>query len=276
MGLGCNAAGITGCRIIDSRRKRLIAIITNNFMPCNGRFPALIAMITIFFSAGSGSGLTGALMLTGMILLGAVLTFAASRILSSTLLKGEATSFALELPPYRRPQIGKVLIRSVFDRTIFVLGRAVTAAAPAGLILWLAAEIRIGDMNILSRCAELLDPIGRFFGLDGVIIIAFIMGFPANEIVLPIMLMIYMGETTLADAGDLTVMGEVFRANGWSWVTALCTMVFILCHFPCATSCLTIKKETGSWKWTAVSVLLPTVTGLVICAVINAVGHLFI
>lgn len=276
MGLGCNAAGITGCRIIDSRRERLIAIITNNFMPCNGRFPALIAMITIFFSAGSGSGLTGALMLTGMILLGAVLTFAASRILSSTLLKGEATSFALELPPYRRPQIGKVLIRSIFDRTIFVLGRAVTAAAPAGLILWLAAEIKIGDMNILSRCAEFLDPIGGLFGLDGVILIAFIMGFPANEIVLPIMLMIYMGETTLADAGDLTVMGEVFRANGWSWVTALCTMVFILCHFPCATSCLTIKKETGSWKWTAVSMLLPTVTGLVICAVINAVGSLFV
>ncbi|MCM1523780.1 MAG: ferrous iron transport protein B [Ruminococcus sp.] len=270
MGLGCNAAGITGCRIIDSRRERLIAILTNNFMPCNGRFPTLIAMITVFFSAsGAVSGITGALMLTGTIFLGAALTFAASRILSATLLKGEATSFALELPPYRRPQIGKVLVRSLFDRTVFVLGRAVTAAAPAGLILWLAARIRVGDMNILSYCAELLDPAGRFFGLDGVILIAFIMGFPANEIVLPIMMMIYMDSSVLTETGDLAAMGEIFRANGWTGVTALCTMVFALCHFPCATSCLTVKKETGSWKWTAVSMLLPTAAGLFICMVIN-------
>ncbi len=270
MGLGCNAAGITGCRIIDSPKERLIAVLTNNFMPCNGRFPTLITVITIFFAAGSASGVVSAAMLTGVIVLGAALTFLWSRLLSSTLLKGMTTSFALELPPYRRPQIGKVLVRSLLDRTIFVLGRAVTVAAPAGLIIWLLANISAGGTSLLSICADALDPIGHFFGMDGAIILAFILGFPANEIVLPIMLMIYMNSTSLAETESTAVLGEILRDNGWTWITALCTMIFMLCHFPCSTSCLTVKKETGSWKWVLASMAIPTVTGLAICAVISA------
>lgn len=274
MGLGCNAAGITGCRIIDSPRERLIAVLTNNFMPCNGRFPALITLITVFFAA-SASGAVSAAMLTGMIVLGAALTFLWSRILSGTVLKGMPASFALELPPYRRPQIGKVLVRSLLDRTVFVLGRAVTVAAPAGLVIWLMANVHAGDSTLLAICADFLDPVGRFFGMDGAIILAFILGFPANEIVIPIMLMIYMGQSTLTEAGDTAMLADILGRNGWTWVTALCVMVFMLCHFPCSTSCLTIKKETGSWKWTLAAMAIPTVTGLVICAVISGAARIF-
>ena len=274
MGLGCNAAGITGCRIIDSPRERLIAVLTNNFMPCNGRFPALITLIAVFFAAGA-SGAVSAAMLTGLIVLGAALTFLWSRILSGTVLKGMPASFALELPPYRRPQIGKVLVRSLLDRTVFVLGRAVTVAAPAGLVIWLMANVHAGDSTLLAICADFLDPVGRFFGMDGAIILAFILGFPANEIVIPIMLMIYMGQSTLTEAGDTAMLADILGRNGWTWVTALCVMVFMLCHFPCSTSCLTIKKETGSWKWTLAAMAIPTVTGLVICAVISWSARIF-
>lgn len=276
MGLGCNAAGITGCRIIDSPRERLIAILTNNFMPCNGRFPTLIVLSAAFFTAGAfGAGAVSALALTGMIVLGAVLTFLTSDLLSRTVLKGTATSFTLELPPYRRPQIGKVLVRSLCDRTIFVLGRAVTVAAPAGMIIWLLANISPGGVSLLARCAEFLDPIGAFFGMDGAILLAFILGFPANEIVLPIMLMIYMGQGTLVEYGDAAALGSILRDNGWTWVTALCTMIFMLCHFPCSTSCITVKKETGSLKWTLVSMALPTAAGLIICGLISGAARIF-
>lgn len=275
MGLGCNAAGVTGCRIIDSPRERQIAILTNVFMPCNGRFPALITLIGMLAVAGSGGNFASALMLTGVIALGAVLTFIMSRFLSKTVLKGTATSFALELPPYRRPQIGKVLVRSLLDRTVFVLGRAVTVAAPAGLILWLLANISVGDVTLLSRCADFLDPFGRLFGMDGVIILAFILGFPANEIVLPIMMMIYTGQSTLTEAGS-GAMAEIFAANGWTWVTTVCVIIFMLCHFPCSTTCLTIKKETGSVKQTLLAMALPTVTGLILCGIVNGAYHLFI
>lgn len=213
-------------------------------------------------------------MLTGVIVLGAALTFLWSRILSATLLKGVNASFALELPPYRRPQIGKVLVRSLLDRTVFVLGRAVTVAAPAGLVIWLLANISVGNASLLSICADALDPVGHFFGMDGAIILAFILGFPANEIVLPIMLMVYMNSNTLAEAESTAMLGEILRENGWTWVTALCVMIFMLCHFPCSTSCLTIKKETGSWKWTLASMALPTVTGLVLCALISGAAAL--
>lgn len=268
MGLGCNSVGVTGCRIIDSPRERLIAIITNSFMPCNGKFPTLLIISAAFFMSGAFSGLT----LTAMIILGAMLTFAVSAILSSTLLKGVTSSFALELPPYRRPQIGKILLRSLFDRTLFVLGRAVTVAAPAGLVIWLLANIPISGENLLSFFSQALDPIGRFFGMDGAIILAFILGFPANEIVLPLMLMIYSNTGVLTELPDTAALYELLTANGWTLTTAICVMLFMLCHFPCSTTCLTIKKETGSWKWTLISMAVPTLTGLILCLAARMIG----
>lgn len=276
MGLGCNAAGVTGCRIIDSPRERSIAVLTNNFMPCNGRFPTLIALSAAFFTFGSmtGDG-ASAVMVTAMILLGAVLTFAASALLSKTILRGEKTSFALELPPYRTPQIGKVLVRSLLDRTVFVLGRAVTAAAPAGLVIWLMGNVRIGDVTVLQHCADFLDPAGHILGMDGAILLAFILGFPANEIVIPIMLMTYTGASSPVDYEGVPMLAQMLRDNGWTWVTALCTMVFMLCHFPCATTIMTVKKETGSWRQTLLAAALPTVTGVILCGIINGAASLF-
>ncbi|MGN0607778.1 MAG: ferrous iron transport protein B [Oscillospiraceae bacterium] len=266
MGFGCNAAGITGCRIIDSPRERLIAILTNNFVPCNGRFPALIAIITIFFAgSGGGSSVIAVLILTAVIIFGVMLTLGVSKLLSKTVLKGVPSSFTLELPPYRRPQIGQILVRSIFDRTIFVLGRAVSVAAPAGLFIWLLANIRVGDGSVLSVCSGFLDPFASVFGLDGTILLAFILGFPANEIVIPIMLMTYMAQGSLVEYESLESLKEILVANGWTAMTAVCTLIFILCHFPCSTSMLTIKKETGSLKWTALAFVLPTVTGLALC-----------
>ena len=270
MGLGCNAAGITGCRIIDSPRERLIAVLTNNFMPCNGRFPALITLIAVFFAAGA-SGAVSAAMLTGLIVLGAALTFLWSRILSGTVLKGMPASFALELPPYRRPQIGKVLVRSLFDRTIFVLGRAVTVAAPAGLVIWLMANIGINGQSLLSIIANFLNPFAKLMGLDGYILTAFILGIPANEIVLPIILMCYLKSGTLVNIEDTIQIGQILIQNGWTMITAMNVMLFTILHFPCATTLLTIKKETGSWKWTAISFAIPTVCGIVLCMFTNLV-----
>ena len=183
MGFGCNAAGIIGCRIIDSPRERLIAMITNNFVPCNGRFPTMIAIITMFFvgsAAGAFSSVLSAAILAGVIVLGVLMTLLISKILSATVLKGVPSSFTLELPPYRKPQIGKVIVRSIFDRTLFVLGRAIAVAAPAGLIIWLMANISVGDATLLAHCSGFLDPFARVIGMDGVILLAFILGFPAN------------------------------------------------------------------------------------------------
>lgn len=268
MGFGCNAAGVVGCRIIDSPRERLLAILTNSFVPCNGRFPTLIAIITMFFIGTAGgmlSSIASALLLTGVILLGVVLTFAVTKLLSKTVLKGVPSSFTLELPPYRRPQIGKVIVRSVFDRTLFVLGRAAAVAAPAGMVIWLMANITVGEANILTHCAAFLDPFARLMGLDGVILIAFILGFPANEIVIPIIIMAYLSQGSILDLQDLTQMKQLFVANGWTWITAACTMLFSLFHWPCSTTLLTIKKETGSLKWTALAAALPTVIGIASC-----------
>lgn len=279
MGFGCNAVGITGCRIIDSPRERLIAILTNNFVPCNGRFPALIAIITIFFAAGS-SGFGGSLISVGililLILFGVIMTLLTSKLLSKTLLKGEPSSFTLELPPYRRPQIGKILIRSLLDRTVFVLGRAVTAAAPAGLIIWLAANIDIGGESILSICSGALDPFARLFGMDGVILLAFILGFPANEIVIPIMLMGYLSSGVIAEYESLDSLKNILLANGWTAVTAVCTLIFMLCHFPCSTSLMTMKKETGSLKWTLLGAALPTAVGLTLCFIVSNISKIFL
>ncbi len=277
MGFGCNAAGIIGCRIINSPRERLIAMITNNFVPCNGRFPTLIAIIIMFF-AGAESGpvqsIISTLLLTGIIILGITMTLMISKILSKTILKGLPSSFTLELPPYRKPQIGKVIVRSVFDRTLFVLGRAVSVAAPAGLVIWIMANIHVGDLSILTRCAFFLDPFAQLIGLDGYILLAFILGFPANEIVLPIIIMSYMSTGNMMEMSSLIQLKDLLVANGWTWLTALCVMLFSLMHWPCGTTCLTIKKESQSWKWTLVSFLVPTATGIVICFFVASTARL--
>lgn len=277
MGFGCNAAGVVGCRIIHSPRERLLAILTNSFVPCNGRFPTLVNLILLFFvgTAGRyGSSLLSALGLTALILLGLLVTFGVTRLLSRTVLRGVPSSFALELPPYRRPQWGQVLVRSVFDRTLFVLGRAVTAAAPAGLLLWLLANITVGSGTLLSFLSGALDPAGRLMGMDGVILLAFILGLPANEIVVPIMLMAYLSQGVLQQPESLAAMQTVFLQNGWTPVTALCVMLFMLMHFPCATTLMTIKKETGSTKWTVLAAVLPTLCGAFFCMLVNAAAHL--
>lgn len=277
MGFGCNAAGIVGCRIIDSPRERLLAILTNNFVPCNGRFPTLIALLTMFFVGTAGgwkASVLSALLLTGVILLGIGLTFAFTRLLSSTVLKGEPSSFTLELPPYRRPQVGKVILRSVFDRTLFVLGRAAAVAAPAGLLIWILANVTAGEATLLHHCAAFLDPFARLMGLDGVILLAFILGFPANEIVIPIILMAYLSQGSLLELGSLGEMKSLFTANGWTGVTAVNVMLFSLMHWPCSTTLITIHKETKSWKWTALAFLLPTVAGMGACMLFTALVRL--
>lgn len=278
MGFGCNACGVTGCRIIDSPRERLIAIITNNFVPCNGRFPTIIAVITMFFitAKGTASSVLSALVLLGVILLGVIMTLLISKLLSCTVLRGVASSFTLELPPYRRPQFGKVLVRSLLDRTIFVLARACVAAAPCGLIIWILANISVSGGTLLFIVSDFLDPLGRLMGLDGVILLAFILGFPANEIVIPIIIMTYLAQGTLVDISDTSQLHALLSENGWTMTTALCMMIFTLFHFPCATTCMTIKKETGSLKWTALSFILPTLVGMVLCMIINGVSKLII
>ncbi|HCW53544.1 MAG TPA: ferrous iron transport protein B [Clostridium sp.] len=277
MGFGCNAAGIVGCRIIDSPRERLIAIITNNFVPCNGRFPTLIAIITMFFAGmftGPFQSVISTVILTGVILLGIFMTLMISRLLSKTILKGIPTSFTLELPPYRKPQIGKIIVRSIFDRTLFVLGRAVVVAAPAGIVIWLMANITIGGVSVLTHCATFLNPFANMIGLDGYILMAFILGFPANEIVIPIIIMSYMATGTILDLESTSALHNLLVANGWTWHTAICVMLFSLMHWPCSTTCLTIRKETQSLKWTGISFLVPTVTGITICFIFTTIVRL--
>ena len=275
MGLGCNAAGVVGCRIIDSPRERLIAILTNSMVPCNGRFPTLITLITLLcFSSGTISGgMTGSLLmagaLTGFLLLGICATLLSSLLLSKTILKGLPSSFTLELPPYRRPQIGKVLLRSVFDRTLFVLLRAVSVAAPAGLLLWLLANLTLEGNSLLTLFSSFLDPLGQLLGMDGMILVGFLLGFPANEIVLPIILMGYLQTSHLTELSDFSVLFHLFTAHGWTIKTTICTAVFCLFHWPCSTTCLTIKKETGSLRWTLAAILLPTFLGCVLCFLIE-------
>ena len=279
MGFGCNAAGVVGCRIIDSPRERLLAILTNNFVPCNGRFPTLIALLTMFFVGTSGGGfssLLSALLLTAAIVLGVGITFAVTKLLSKTLLRGVPSSFTLELPPYRKPQIGKVLVRSVLDRTLFVLGRAASVAAPAGMVIWLMANVTAGGVSILEHCAAFLDPFARLMGLDGVILLAFILGFPANEIVIPIIIMAYTAQGSILELDSLAQMKQLFVQNGWTWVTAVSVMLFSLNHWPCSTTLLTIKKETGSRKWTALAAAVPTAVGVAVCILFNAVAGLFV
>lgn len=279
MGFGCNAVGVSGCRIIDSPRERLIAILTNSFVPCNGRFPILISIITMFLvgvEGGFWNSLLGVLILMMVIGFGIFMTFVTSSVLSKTLLKGVPSSFTLELPPYRRPQYGKVIVRSIFDRTLFVLGRAITVAIPAGLVIWCLANININGGSLLSILSNLLDPLGKLLGMDGVILLAFILAFPANEIVIPIIIMSYMSTGNLVDISNLSTLREVLVSNGWTWVTAVSVMLFSLMHWPCSTTCLTVKKETSSIKWTILSIVIPTFCGVVICLIFNALVHIFV
>lgn len=278
MGFGCNAVGVEGCRIIDSPRERLIAILTNSFVPCNGRFPTLIIIITMFFIGSKQSlftSLLSTLILMIMIILSILLTFLVSWVLSKTILKGVPSSFTLELPPYRKPQIGKILVRSFLDRTIFVLRRAVLVAAPAGLVIWLLANVTIGDTTLITYCANFLDPFAALIGLDGIILMAFILGFPANEIVLPIMIMAYMATGNIEMFHQTSEIKALLLSNGWTPVKALCTLVFFLIHWPCSTTLLTIKKETQSLKWTVISFTLPTAVGMLLCFLIATVGRIF-
>lgn len=276
MGFGCNAAGVIGCRIIDSPRERLIAVLTNSFVPCNGRFPTMIALITIFFAgSGAAASLRSALMLTGLIVLGVVMTLAASKLLSCTVLRGVPSSFTLELPPYRRPKVGEVIVRSVFDRTLFVLVRAIKAAAPAGLIIWLLGNAAPGGETVLARCCALLDPAARLIGMDGAILLAFIVGIPANEIVIPVMLMCYLSGGSLMDYASIAELREILLANGWSSVTGLCVLLFSLMHWPCATTLMTVKKESGSVGYTLLAAALPTACGVAACALVNFAARLF-
>lgn len=277
MGFGCNACGVTGCRIIDSPRERLVAILTNAFVPCNGRFPTLIALISLFFLGGSlgfGRSLLATALFLGCILFAVAMTLLASRLLTATVLRGQLSAFSLELPPYRMPRVGQVLVRSLLDRTLFVLGRAVTVAAPAGLLIWLLGSISVRGGSLLTVLAGALDGPGRLMGLDGMVLLAFLLGFPANEIVLPVLLMGYLQTGSLTDYGSLAELSSVLTANGWTAETAVCMLVLCLLHFPCGTTCLTILHETGSARWTALAAALPTAMGAAVCMVIHGVWTL--
>ena len=268
MGLGCNAAGVVGCRIIETRRERLLAVLTNSFTPCNGRFPTLIALTGIFFASG---GLGQAAVMTGLILFSAGVTLAVTKLLSVTLLRGEPSPFVLELPSWRPPRVSQVLLRSLLDRTLSVLGRAAAVAAPAGALLWCLANIQLGEGSLLTHMAAALEPLGRFLGLDGAILLGFILGLPANEIVLPVIIMIYTAGGSLAEIGDTAALGALLAQKGWTAVTAACVMLFSLLHWPCSTALLTIKKETGSLGWTVLGAVLPTAVGIVICALVGMI-----
>ena len=277
MGFGCNAAGVIGCRIINSAREKIIAMVTNAFVPCNGRFPMLITISSIFIAsyfANQYSSIISTIVVLLVVLIGIILTLIISNLLSKTILKGEKTSFILELPPYRKPQIIKTIIQSIINKIIFVLGRAVLIAAPAGIVIWLLANLSINDVTLLNYIANFLNPFAQIIGLDGYILTAFILGLPANEIVLPIILMSYLSNNQLIRIDDITSIGEILIQNGWTILTAINTMIICLLHFPCSTTLLTIKKESGKWRWAVLAFVLPTVCGIVICVFTTFVYNL--
>ncbi len=278
MGFGCNAAGIVACRIIDSPRERLIAILTNNFMLCNGRWPTIIMLATVFIAAPiparlSGLVATGAV--AGVTLLGVAVTFIVSKILSKTVLKGEPSHFFLELPPYRRPNVLRVIHRSLIDRTLFVLGRACVTAAPAGGLIWILGNVDAGGATLVAHLTGWLDPAAGWLGLDGVILLAFIVALPANEIIVPTIIMIYMAHSQMIELDDMGELTALFRANGWTAATAVCTMLFSLLHFPCTTTTWTIYRETGSIKWTLWANLMPLTLAIVACMAVAQAFRLF-
>jgi len=269
MGFGCNAAGVVATRVIDSPRERLVAILTNNFVPCNGRFPTLIMLATVFVAAAFPPVLTSFIAagtVVGVVLIGVVFTFFMSWVLSRTMLKGEASAFTLELPPYRTPNFGRILYTSIIDRTIFVLWRAIQTAAPAGAIIWILANIPFADSNLARAIADWLNPFGILLGLDGVILLAYIIAIPANEIVVPTMMMVYTGAGMMIDgpATSEAIRNLLIVGNGWTLLTAINLMLFALLHNPCATTIMTIYKETKSYKWAAVSVIITLGTAFIV------------
>ncbi len=269
MGFGCNAAGVVATRVIDSPRERLIAILTNNFVPCNGRFPTLIMLATVFVASAFPAALTSfvaAGTVVGVVLIGVAFTFLMSWLLSRTVLKGEASAFTLELPPYRKPNVGRILYTSIIDRTIFVLWRAMQTAAPAGAIIWILANIPYGDVNLARAIADWLNPFGLLLGLDGVILLAYIIAIPANEIVVPTMMMVYIGAGMMIDGPGTSagIYDLLVNGNGWTMLTAINLMLFALLHNPCATTIITIYKETKSWKWATVSVVITLGTAFLV------------
>ncbi len=285
MGYGCNAAGVIAARIIESPRERLIAIITNNFALCNGRWPTQILIATLFVGAlvpGHYAGLISTFTVAAVAFLGVLLTFFTSWLLSKTLLKGEISAFSLELPPYRPPQILRTLYISLIDRTIFVLWRAIVFAAPAGMIIWLICNINIGDQSLALQLIDMFDPIGGWFGLTGIILLAYIVAIPANEIVIPTILMLTVMQTGVMISGasgagvmfetdEVNALSRLLTAGGWTPLTAVCLLLFSLCHNPCSTTIYTIYKETRSVKWTTVATVLPLLYGFAICAAVAAV-----
>lgn len=272
MGLGCNAIGVTGARIIDSKRERNIAIITNSLTPCNGRFPFLIAVISIFLAKNS---ITASLILLSFIVLSVIVTMICSKILSKTALKGKSGSLIFELPKYRVPDFKNVIKSTFRDKILFVLFRAVIVSIPAGLIIWALANIDVNGISLLNILSAKLDAFGKIIGLDGVMLVAFILGLPANEIVLPIALMAYLSTNVMSDYSSIESLSAILVSNGWTIKTAICACVFSMFHFPCATTLLTIGKETKSIKYTLLSIITPLLSGIIICTVINALFNIF-
>ncbi len=267
MGMGCNACGVMGCRIMDSPRERLAAILTNAFMPCNGRLPTLLVLVTLLWQ---GRPWAASASFLGCILLAVAVTLLTTRLLTATVLRGAPSAFTLELPPYRMPRVGQVLVRSLLDKTLFVLGRAVTVSVPAGLVLWLLANLAPGGVPLLQRAAAFFQPLGRLMGLDGMTLTAYLVGFPANEIVLPTLAMGYTQAGSLTDCST-AALHSLLASRGWTAETCVCMLLFCLCHFPCGTTCLTIRRETGSVRWTVLSMLLPTAVGVVLCVLCHGV-----
>lgn len=279
MGFGCNAAGVIATRIIDSPRERLVAILTNNFVPCNGRYPTLIMLGTIFVGASFApafASVAAAGAVVGVVVLGIGVTLLMSWTLSRTILRGEASAFTLELPPYRRPNIGRIFYTSLIDRTLFVLWRAMWTAAPAGAIIWVLANVRWGDQSLAAITAGWLDPLGRAIGLDGVILLAYVIAIPANEIVVPTLVMAYMGAGMMTEMEGLDDLRRLLvDEQGWTMLTAVNLMLFSLLHNPCATTILTIYKETLSARWATLGALMPLGLAFLVCFLTATVARAF-
>lgn len=278
MGFGCNAAAIISTRIIESPRERLLAILTNNFVPCNGRWPTLILLSSLFMAASYTGGiqtLVTAGMVMSLVLFGIVVTLTVSWVLSKTALKGIPTHYTLELPPYRRPKVFDTILRSTMDKTVYVLKRAIKVAAPAGILTWVLANIYVGDISVLNHIVAFLDPFAQMIGLDGFILMAFILGLPANEIVLPILLMGYLSTGAMTEVTDLNAIKEIFLSHGWTWLTALNMMLFSLLHYPCGTTLYTIYKETNSYKWAFLAFLIPTLIAIGVTFLTTLVARQF-
>ncbi|MFC5774817.1 nucleoside recognition domain-containing protein [Ectobacillus antri] len=278
MGFGCNAAAIMSTRIIESPRERMLAILTNNFVPCNGRWPTLILLASLFMAADFTGGIrtfVTAAVVVGMVVIGIAVTLLVSFILSKTALKGVPTHYTLELPPYRKPRIWETVVRATLDKSLFVLKRAVLVAAPAAVLTWILANVYVTDKSILMHFVQFLDPFAKLLGLDGYILAAFIIGLPANEIVVPVLLMAYLSTGSLTELESMTELKKLFLANGWTWLTALNMMLFSLLHFPCGTTLFNIYKETKSKKWTFLSFAIPTAIAIGVTFMVTQLVYFF-